>query len=195
MKNFDEVYTLIIPVKPEKERPHGYNAGPKAGEIEIHQEHLKTNGGVFWSWGLSNLGLNKQIINHLPNLLKELGKFITIGTKNVKIDNIGYFYSTKDKSINWKFNATSIKKKNDIEDFEEKYIPKFRYNNHYKNINWNGDWILISELNKLETPFKGEKIKNYYTFPNFAYFSRQKNHFLNFNTNYLLQGNAFVIKN
>ena len=196
MKNFDEIYTLIIPVKPEKDRPHEYNAGPDAGEIEVHKKHLETNGGVFWSWGLSNYGLTKHIIPHLPYLSKEFGKTKEIDGKNVKINKVGYFYLTKDKSINWEFKATSIMKKNTIKNHIEykKFITDFRRKNHYENDNWNGDWMLITELKELEQPFKGEPIKNYYEFPDFIYYSRLKNRCVTFNTNYLIRGNVFVIK-
>ena len=198
MENFtEENYTLIIPVKPEKDQLHGYNAGPNAGEIEVHKKHLETNGGVFWSWGLSNYGLTEHLIQHLPDLSKEFGKTKKINGKIVKINVIGYFYSTKDKSIKWEFEATSIMKKETIKNNPTKYIkfiPDFRRKNHYENDNWVGDWMLITELRELKQPFRREQIKNYYEFPDFIYYSRQKNRFVPFNTNYLVQGNAFVIK-
>lgn len=193
----DENYTLIIPVKPEKDRPHRYNAGPNAGEIEVHKRHLKKKGGVFWSWGLSDYGLRKHLIQYLPELSKEFGKIQEINGKNVQINKVGYFYSTKDKSIKWEFKATSIMKKEIIKNNPSKYkkfIPDFRLENHYEDDNWIGDWMLITELKELEQPFKGIKVENYYEFPDFIYFSRQKNQFVKFNTNYLVRGNAFVIK-
>ena len=193
----DENYTLIIPVKPEKDRPHEYNAGPNAGEIEVHKKHLEANGGVFWSWGLSNYGLSKHIIPHLTYLSKEFGKTKDINGKNVKINKAGYFYSTKDKSIKWEFETTSIMKKDTIRNNPieyEKFIPNFRCQNHYENDNWIGDWMLITKLTELEQPFMGIKIKNNYEFPDFIYFSRQKKIFEKFNTKYLVNGNAFVIK-
>ncbi|MDW7776263.1 MAG: hypothetical protein SCH39_08025 [Methanosarcinales archaeon] len=193
----EENYTLIIPVKPEKDQTRGYNAGPNAGEIEVHKKHLEENHGVFWSWGLSNYGLRDHLIQHLPELSKEFGKIEEINGKNVKINKVGYFYSTKDKSIKWEFEATSIMKKEVIKNNLSKYkdfIPIFRYQNHYENKNWIGDWMLITELKELEQPFKGKQVKNYYEFQNFIYFSRLKNQFVKFNTNYLVKGNAFVIK-
>jgi len=197
MGNFtEENYTLIIPVKPEKDQTHGYNAGPNAGEIEVHKKHLEIYGGVFWSWGLSNYGLSKHIIPHLPDLLKEFGKTKDINGKKVKINKVGYFYSTKDKSIKWEFEATSIMKKDTIRNSPteyKKFIPYFRYQNHYENDNWIGDWMLITKLKELEEPFEGKQNKNYYIFPDFIYYSRQKNHSVKFNTNYLVNGNAFII--
>lgn len=194
--NEEEVYTLVIPVKPEKDRPHRYNAGEKAGIIEEHKEFLDKNKGegVFWSWGLSNHGLKNRLKYYLPDLLKELGSIKKINGKNVKINNIGYFYSTKQKSINWEFEATCIVKKEVIEGFSkyENLIPDFR-KNVYENDTLR-HWMLIRKLKELKQPFRGEKIQNYYEFSNFLYYSRQKNLSVKFNTNHLISGNAFVIK-
>lgn len=195
--NIEEVYTLIIPVKPEKDQPKGYIGGPDVGEIEVHKKHLEENGGVFWSWGFSNSGIRNQIKNSLPLLLTQLGKNIIINGNKVKIDNIGYFYSSINKSIDWKFRASSIKKKKDIQKSEQQYITKSRYDNHFRNENWDGDWMLITELTSLKLPFKGEIKNGAYIFPQFEYkyFSNPKNHFVEFTTNHLIKGNTFVIGN
>lgn len=194
--NKEEIYTLIIPVKPEKDQPGGYIGGHDVGEIKVHKEHLEKYGGVFWSWGFSNSGIRNQIKNSLPLLLTELGKNVIINGNKVKIDNIGYFYSSINKSFDWKFKASSIKKKKDIQKSELQYIPKSRCENHYKNENWDGDWMLITELTRLK-PFKGEIKNGSYIFPQFEYkyFSNPKNDFVEFTTNHLTQGNAFVIGN
>ena len=188
---------MIIPVKSEKDQPKGYIGGPDVGEIEVHKRHLDECEGVFWSWKFSNSGIRNQIKKSLPFLLTELGKNLIINDNQVKIDNIGYFYSSKNKSIDWKFRATSIKKKKDIQKSELQYLTEFRCECHYKNENWDGDWMLITELTRLKLPFKG-KIKNgSYIFPQFEYkyLTNPKNDFVEFSTNHLTTGNAFLIRN
>lgn len=194
------VYSIIIPVKPEKDQPHDYNAGPLAGDIRKHYVFYNEHKKVFWSWGLSNAGIKQEHKKHLTSLFANLGEFSEINGTQVKVDNIGYFYSSESKSICYKFNIDSFKlQKQQISEDEIQYIPPFRKENHYDVDSWKGSWMLINHLDnlgKVEDSISGTKVGNCYEFPDFPYqfYSNPKKSIVNFNTNHLTQGNAFVMK-
>lgn len=56
-----EIYTLVIPIKPEKDQPNGYFPGPCVGDYEEHMKYFKKYGKVFWSWQLTNAGIKNTI--------------------------------------------------------------------------------------------------------------------------------------
>ena len=203
----EEVYTLVIPVKPENVVNGKYRGGTEVGEMSPTYDHFDEHKSVLWAWGLSPSGIKKStkkgysklgmrdFIDEMhPELLKNLGVSININGKMVKISKTGYFYSTKDNSINWKFEATSILSTNDLKERKlEKYVPSFR--EAYLD-DWYGTWLLISDLKELKKPFSGKLIENrFYEFPtfNFEFYSNSENKLVPFNTNYLTSGNAFVI--
>ena len=204
----EEVYTLVIPVKPENDRNGTYWGGDEVGEMCPTYEHFDKFKSVFWAWGLSPSGIKKStkkgysklgmrdfIDEMYPELLKNLGVSININGKMVKISKTGYFYSTKDNSINWKFEATSILSTNELKERNlEKYVPSFR--KVYLD-NWSGTWLLITDLKKLQKPFNGKLIENqFYVFPtfDFEFYSNSEKKVVSFNTNHLTSGNAFVIE-
>ena len=205
----EEVYTLVIPVKPENVVNGMYRGGTEVGEMCPTYEHFDKFKSVFWAWGLSPSGIKKSIkkgysklgmrdfIDEMhPELLKNLGVSININGKMVKISKTGYFYSTKDNSINWKFEATSILSTNELKERKlEKYVPPFR--EVYLD-DWYGTWLLISDLKELKKKqFNGKLIENrFYKFPtfNFEFYSNSKNKLVPFSTNHLTSGNAFVIE-
>lgn len=203
----EEVYTLVIPVKPDSVVNSNYRGGTEVGEMSPTYDYFDEYKKVFWVWGLSSSGIKKSVkkdskfgmmefIGELhPEILKNLGVSTNINGKMVKISKTGYFYSTKDKSINWKFEATSILTTDDIRKSNlEKYVPPFR--TIYLD-DWYGAWLLITDLKKLEKPFNGKLTENrFYIFPtfDFEFYSNSKNKLVPFNTNHLMQGNAFVIK-
>lgn len=204
----EEVYTLVIPVKPENVVNGKYRGGTKVGEMDSTHKCFKSEKGVFWAWGLSPSGIKKSIkkgysklgmrdfIDDMhPELLKNLGVSININGKMVKISKTGYFYSTKDNSINWKFEATSILSTNELKERNlKKYVPSFR--KVYLD-DWYGTWLLISDLKELKKPFSGKLIDNrFYVFPTFEFefYSNSENKLVPFNTNHLTSGNAFVME-
>lgn len=205
----EEVYTLVIPVKPENVVNGKYWGGAEVGEMRPTYNHFDEHKSVFWAWGLSPSGIKKSIkkghsklgmryfINKIhPELLKNIGISTNINGKMVKISKTGYFYSTKDKSINWKFEATSILNTRDIKERNlEKYVPPCRET--YLD-DWYGTWLLISDLKELKKKqFNGKLIENrFYVFPtfDFEFFSNSENKLVPFNTNHLTSGNAFVME-
>ena len=204
----EEVYTLVIPVKPENVVNGKYRGGTEVGEMCPTYDHFDEHKSVFWAWGLSPSGIKKSIkkghtkfgmrdfIDTLyPELLKNMGASVNINGKLVKISKTGYFYSTKDNSINWKFEATSILSTNELKERNlEKYVPSFR--EVYLD-NWSGTWLLITDLKELQKPFNGKLIENqFYVFPtfDFEFYSNSKNKLVPFNTNHLTSGNAFVME-
>lgn len=204
----EEVYTLVIPVKPENVVNGKYRGGAEVGDMDPTYTHFNEHKSVFWAWGLSPRGIKKSIkkghsklgmsdfIDKIhPELLKNIGVSTNINGKMVKISKTGYFYSTKDKSINWKFEATSILNTRDIKERNlEKYVPPCRET--YLD-DWSGTWLLISDLKELKKPFSGKLIENqFYVFPtfDFEFYSNSSNKLVPFSTNHLTSGNAFVIE-
>ncbi len=189
-----EIYTLVIPIKPEKDQPNGYFPGPCVGSYEAHKEYLDNKGKVFWSWHLRNAGIKKNIKKKVPDLTKKLGSFQEINGKMVKINDHGLFYSSEDKSIRWKFRASTIKATDEIKKKEIKYIPEFR--KVHLGPNSTNSWLLIEELEEMDEPVKGKKIRNSnaYKFPELYFYSNPNNAKEVFNTNHLTSGNAFLIE-
>ena len=192
------VYSIIIPVKPEKDFPDGYYGGSSVGDICQHYCFCKEHGKVFWSWGFSKRGIKKehQDKENVTWLLKNPGEFMEIDGKEVKIDKTGYFYSSESNSINYRFEIDSFKLlKKQIHKDEIQYIPSFR-KIYYNDPEWRGSWVLMHHLEKLTRPFDGHKFGNCYEFPNFPYsfYSNPKKSIVKFDTNHLASGNAFVIK-
>lgn len=186
-----EIYTLVIPIKPEKDQPDGYFPGPCVGSYEAHKEFLDDNGKVFWSWQLTNAGIKNKIKEKVPDLTKKLGTYQEIDGKIVKVNDYGFFYSSEDKSLKWKFRASSLKS-GDPGKRDDKYIPEFRRVHLGSMI----DWLLIEELEELDEPVRGKRIRdsNAYKFPDFFFYSNPNNSKEVFNTNHLTGGNAFLIE-
>lgn len=194
MQLYDKVaYTLVIPIKPEKKQPFGYVAGPDVGEYEIHKNHLNNHGKVFWSWHFSNAGIKQNFKQYVPDLQRKIGTYQDIDGKLIKINDVGFFYSSEDKALMWKFKATALKETYEIQDYELPYITDAR-KTHCDNKS-TVSWLLISELDKLDTPIKGRLDNNTYYFPEMHFFSNSKGKNIAFNTNHLTSGNAFLIEN
>lgn len=189
----NEIYTLVIPIKPEKDQPNGYFPGPCVGSYEAHKEHLEGFGKVFWSWQLTNAGIKNRIKEKVPDLTKKLGTFQEIDGKMVKVNDYGFFYSSEDKSLKWKFRADSLKFGDPVKR-EYKYIPEFR--RVHLGPDSTVSWLLIEELEELDEPVRGKKIRdsNAYKFPDLYFYSNPNNKKEIFNTNYLTSGNAFLIE-
>lgn len=64
----EEVYTLVIPVKPENDLNGEYRGGTKVGEMDPTCELLESQKCVFWAWGLSPSGIKKSIKKGYPKL-------------------------------------------------------------------------------------------------------------------------------
>ena len=190
-----EIYTLVIPIKPEKDQPNGYYPGPCVGSYEAHKEFLDDKGKVFWSWHLTNTGIKKKIKETFPDLTQKLGTFQEINGKMVKVNDYGFFYSSEDKSLKWKFRASAIKTGYiGKEESDCKYIPDFRkvHNRRDSKITW----LLIEELEELDEPVKGERTlnSNAYEFSDLCFYSNKTHTKEIFNTNHLTGGNAFLIE-
>ncbi len=190
-----EIYTLVIPIKPEKDQPNGYFPGPCVGNYEAHMNHIKKYGKVFWSWHLTNAGIKKPIKETVPDLTKKLGVFIKINGKMVKINDYGFFYSSEDKSLKWKFRASALKSGYiGKEESEYEYIPDFRQVHNHQNTTIS--WLLIKKLEMLDEPVMGIRIQssNAYKFPDLYFYSNPNHKKEIFNTNHLTSGNAFLIE-
>lgn len=128
----------------------------------------------------------------VPDLTKKPGVFQKINEKMVKVNDYGFFYSSEDKSLKWKFRASSLKS-GDPEKRDCKYIPEFR------KVHLGSDsifWLLIEELEELDEPVRGKRIRssNAYKFPDLYFYSNPNNTKEIFNTNHLTSGNSFLIE-
>lgn len=186
-----EIYTLVIPIKPEEDQPNGYYPGRDVGDLDVHKKHLNDHGGVFWSWKLKTAGIKEKHKNYFDTLIQNLGKFYDIDGKMVKINDCGFFYCSKNKAIRWKFKASTLKSSLPKEN-ESHFIPEARKIHVGKNSNVS--WLLISELDELDEIVIGRRLSNAYEFPGLHYYSNPKKEIMKFNTNLLTNGNAFLIE-